>query len=69
MEIMFKSSVISFRFNLNLQLFDLLMGEPQDLHFYDFGVFGRVPEAQNQLGLSSETPGSNPWNLLKICVM
>ena len=32
------------------------MGEPQTSHFYDFRVFGRVPEPQNQLFLSLETP-------------
>ena len=24
------------------------MGEPQTPHFYDFGIWGRVPEPQNQ---------------------
>ena len=33
------------------------MGEPQTPHFYDFGILGRVPEPQNQLFLSLETPG------------
>ena len=33
------------------------MGEPQTPHFYDFGISGRVPEPQNQLFLSLETPG------------
>ena len=32
------------------------MGEPRNLHFYDFGIFGRVPEPQHQLILSLETP-------------
>ena len=41
----FKSSVILFCFNLNLEIFDSLMGKPQTPHFYDFG---RVPEPQNQ---------------------
>ena len=35
----------------------LLMGEPKNPHSYDFWIFGRVPEPQNQLCLSSETPG------------
>ena len=33
------------------------MGEPQTPHFYDFGIFGRVPGYQNQLCLSLEAPG------------
>ena len=33
-----------------------LMGETATPHFYDFGVFGLVPEPQNQLFLSLETP-------------
>ena len=33
------------------------MGEPETPHFYDVGIFGRVPEPQNQLSLSFETPG------------
>ena len=33
------------------------MGEPKNHRFYDFGIFGRVPEPQNQLCLSLETPG------------
>ena len=47
------------------------MGESQTLHFYDFGIFERVPEPQSQLFLSLETPGylnnvkKNPWNDLK----
>ena len=36
--------------------FDLLMGEPQNHHFYEFGIFGRVSEPQNHLFLSLETP-------------
>ena len=27
------------------------MGEPQNPHFYDFGILGHVPEPQNQLFL------------------
>ena len=46
------------------------MGEPPTPHFYDFGTFGRVPEPQNQLFVSLESPGylknqENPWNILK----
>ena len=33
------------------------MGETETPHFYDFVIFGRVPEPQNQLCLSLETPG------------
>ena len=33
------------------------MGEPTNPHFYDFGIFGRVLEPQNQYYLSLETPG------------
>ena len=33
------------------------MGEPENPHFYDLGTFGSVPERQNQLYLSLETPG------------
>ena len=45
------------------------MGEPQNHHFYDFGIFERVPAPQNQLSLSLETPGhlkqikKNPWGI------
>ena len=35
------------------------MGEPKNPDFYDFEIFGRVPEPQNQYYLSSETPGSS----------
>ena len=43
------------------------MGETQTPHFYDFWIFGRVPEPQNQYYLSLETPGYpgpgllSPW--------
>ena len=30
------------------------MGEPKNPHFYDFGIFERVPGSQNQLSLSLE---------------
>ena len=33
------------------------MGEAKNSHFYDFGIWGRVPEPRNQLFLSFETPG------------
>ena len=33
------------------------MGESKNPHFYDSGIFGRVPEPQNQYYLSLETPG------------
>ena len=33
------------------------MGEPQNPHFYDFGIFERVRGSQHQLCLSLETPG------------
>ena len=33
------------------------MGEPSHPHFYDLGIFERVPGSQNQLVLSLETPG------------
>ena len=50
------------------------MGEPKHPHFYDFGIFGRVPEAQNQLCLSLETTGClkqskkipGPFNMIAI---
>ena len=32
------------------------MGESENPHFYDFWIFGRVPEFQNQQSLSLETP-------------
>ena len=47
------------------------MGEPETPHFYDFGVFERVPEPQNHVFLSLETPGyltkikKHPWNIVK----
>ena len=40
-----------------LNIFDLLMGETETVHFYDFGTSGRVPGFQNQLFLCLETPG------------
>ena len=36
------------RIILVLKLFDLLMGEPKNPHFYDFGFSGRVPGSQNE---------------------
>ena len=33
------------------------MGESPNPHFYDFGIFGRVPEPQHPLFLYLETPG------------
>ena len=33
------------------------MGESKNRHFYDFEIWGRVPEPQNQLFLSLGTPG------------
>ena len=33
------------------------MGEPNNPQFYDFGIFGRVPEPQNQYYLPFETAG------------
>ena len=53
---MLESFKILFRFSLVLELFDLLMGEPKNPNFYDFGIFGRVPEPQNQYDLSLEIP-------------
>ena len=47
------------------------MGEPRNSDFYDFWISGRVPEPQNQLFLSLETPGylkktqENLWDLFK----
>ena len=32
------------------------MGEPQNQHFYDLGIFARVPDPPNQLSLFLETP-------------
>ncbi len=40
----------------SLELFDLL-GAPENIHFYDFGISGRVQTPQYQLFLSSGTPG------------
>ena len=48
-------------------IFGLLMREPPTLHFYDFGIFGRVQTPQNQYYFSLETPGhlnkikNMPW--------
>ena len=41
-------------YNENL---DLLMGEAQTPHYYDFGIFEPVTKPQNQHYLSLETPG------------
>ena len=46
-----------FCFNSNLELLDLVMGEPSNSHFYDFGISGRVLEPRNHLFLFSATPG------------
>ena len=54
---MLKSSLILFRFNLNLYLFDLLIGETETSNLDDFGTFGRVPEHQIQYDSPLETPG------------
>ena len=54
---MLKSSGELFCFNLNLWLFDLRMGETKNPNFFDFGIYGSVPEPQNQLFLTLETPG------------
>ena len=35
------------------------MGEPENPNFYDFGISERVPETQDQLLLSLETPESS----------
>ena len=32
------------------------MGEPKNPNFCDFGISGRVPGSQNQVGLLLETP-------------
>ena len=44
------------------------MGETETHHFYDFGIFGRVPEPQSQYYLCFETPGclksqETPWKM------
>ena len=47
------------------------MGKPETPHFCDFGIFGRVPEPQNQYYLSLEAPGyaktnrEDPWRILE----
>ena len=47
----------------------MLMGEPENHHFYDFGTFERVPGSQNQLFIFGDTPGylnklkKKPWNI------
>ena len=38
------------------------MGEPQNSHFYDFGIFGRFPEPQKPILFifgDTRTPGNN----------
>ena len=48
------------------------MGEPNNSHFYDFGIFEPVITPQNQLFVSLETPGhlnkikNNPQTVLRI---
>ena len=48
------------------------MGEPQNDHFYDLEISGRVPKPQNKLFLSLEAPGyldnfnKIPWNISQI---
>ena len=37
-------------------IFNFIMGETKNLHFYDFGIFEPVAKPQHQLFLSSETP-------------
>ena len=47
------------------------MGEPQNPHFCDFGIFGRVQTPQYQHYLSSEAPGhlkkikKQSWNIFE----
>ena len=47
------------------------MGEPENPHFHDFGILGRVPEPQNQLYLTLETPRyltkikKHSWHILE----
>ena len=45
------------------------MGEPKKLRFYDFWIFGRVPEPphQHQYYVFLETPGSLNKNQEKPC--
>ena len=66
-----QSSGELFCFDVDSDFFDLLMGETKTPPFYDFWIWGRVPEPQNQLFLSLETPGhlqkikKNHWNLFQ----
>ena len=39
---MAKSSVVLFCFNLNSQLFDLLMGDTENPDFHDFWILGSL---------------------------
>ena len=48
-------SVILLHFEYNFWIW--LYENPQTLHFYDFGISGRVPKPPNPLFLSLETPG------------
>ena len=53
----FKSCGELFCFDLDEYNLDLLVGEPKNPHFCDFGIFEPVTKPQNQLFLSLETPG------------
>ena len=54
---MIKSSGEVFFFELVSQLFDPVVGEPENPDVHDFETFGHVPEPRNKYILSSETRG------------
>ena len=54
---MARSFVELLGFSLVLSLVDLLLGEPEDPHLYDFGICGRALEPPNHLFLFLETAG------------
>ena len=64
-----KNSGELFRFNLNLELFDLLMGEAQNPNFYEFVTFERVHGSQKPIMFifgDTRRPQKNKdisWNL------
>jgi hypothetical protein len=71
----FKSFLELICFDLVKSNLDLLMGEAQTPHFYDFGIFEPVTKLQNQHALSLEAPGhlkkikKNHWNDFKHIIL
>ena len=66
---MARSFVELLGFSLVLSLVDLLLGEPEDPHLYDFGICGRALEPPNHFFLFLETAGYLKTNREKESVL